>query len=436
MTTQTHTTAAASTTVAGPFPRDWVLVFGALFVCAWSGNQFSPLLVMYREQDHFSASTVTAFLGIYVVGLVPALIVSGSVADRVGRRTPMLVAVIAGLIGSILLASEELGLRTIFLGRMFSGVAVGTATAVGTTWLKELSRRPFDPAADASSGARRASLAFTLGSALGALVAGCIAQWGPWTHSLPFLLHIVVTIPFLWLVRRPAETAPTLDDDVRGRGRFLVSSVRHRRFVRVVMICCPWLFIACGLSYGYQPVLLADAAGGLGLAYGTLLSVIALGTGAAVQPLAKRIDSESSARGLLVSLAILVVGIVVMIAAVTTDSLLIGVVASIVFGVGFGIGLTSGLMEVQRIAPPAELARLTGIFYAVAYVGFAMPTVLAALTPPFTTLELLIALAVLLGVSLGAIVYASQKHLPQMDPTQKGNPHQNGYPTQKGPTHS
>ncbi|MCF8587235.1 MFS transporter [Gordonia liuliyuniae] len=412
MTTEAQVS-AASDTAARAFPRDWMLVFGALFVCAWSGNQFSPLLVMYREQDHFSASTVTAFLGIYVVGLVPALIVSGSIADRVGRRAPMLVAVIAGLIGSVLLASEGLGLWTIFLGRMFSGVAVGTATAVGTTWLKELSRRPFDPAADASSGARRASLAFTLGSALGALVAGCIAQWGPWTHSLPFLLHIVVTVPFLWLIRRPVETAPALDDDVRDRGGFLVSSARHRRFVRVVMICCPWLFIACGLSYGYQPVLLADAAGGLGLAYGTLLSVIALGTSAAVQPLAKRIDSESSARGLLVSLAILVVGIGVMIAAVTTDSLLVGVVASIVFGVGFGIGLTSGLMEVQRIAPPTELARLTGIFYAVAYIGFAMPTLLAALTPPFTTLELLIALAVLLGVSLGAIGYASEKHLPR-----------------------
>ncbi|MCF8603505.1 MFS transporter [Gordonia sp. HY442] len=403
---------AASDASARTFPRDWVLVFGALFVCAWSGNQFSPLLVMYREQDHFSASTVTAFLGIYVVGLVPALIVSGAVADRVGRRAPMLVAVAAGLVGSALLASEELGLWTIFVGRMFSGVAVGTATAVGTTWLKELSHPSFDPHADVSSGARRASLAFTLGSALGALVAGCIAQWGPWTHTLPFLLHIAVAAPFAWLLLRPTETAPAVSGQATERGPLLVPSARHHRFVRVVLICCPWLFIACGLSYGYQPVLLADAAGGLGLAYGTLLSVIALGTSAAVQPLAKRIDSASSARGLLVSLATLLLGIVVMIVAVTADSLLIGVVASVVFGVGFGIGLTSGLMEVQRIAPPEDLARLTGIFYAVAYIGFAMPTILAALTPPFTTLELLIALIVLLGISLGAIAYGSRRHLP------------------------
>ncbi|MFC3242470.1 MFS transporter [Gordonia humi] len=235
---------------------------------------------------------------------------------------------------------------------------------------------------------------------------------GPWTHVLPFLLHLIVAIPFLLLILRPTETAPARTRRDAGRGRLLVASARHRRFVRIVMICCPWLFIACGLSYGYQPVLLKDAAGGLGLAYGTLLSVIALGTGAAVQPLAKRIDSVSSARGLLVSLGTLIVGIVVMIVAVTEEDLIVGVVASIVFGVGFGIGLTSGLMEVQRIAPPDELARLTGVFYAVAYIGFAMPTVLAALTPPFTTLELLLALIVFLGVSFGAIAVGSRRHLP------------------------
>lgn len=385
-----------------------MLVFCGLFVCAWAGNQFSPLLVMYQQQDHFSASTVTALLGVYVLGLVPALILSGVVADRVGRRACMVFATVAALIGSALLAGGSAGLWILFLGRMFSGVAVGTATAVGTTWLKELSRAPWDAEADESAGARRASLAFTLGSAAGALVAGCIAQWGPYTHVLPFVLHIVVAVPVLVLLGRAVETAPPFDADAE-RGPLLVPSVRHRRFVRVVMICCPWLFIACGLSYGYQPVLLEHVTGDFGLAYGTLLSVVALGTGAAVQPLAKRVHSDASARGVLAALAILVVGIGTMIGAVALDSVVVGVLASVVFGIGFGIGLTSGLMEVQRIAPPHELARLTGIFYAVAYVGFAMPMVLAMLTPLFTTVELLLILIGLLTVSIASIAVASRR---------------------------
>ncbi len=109
---------------------------------------------------------------------------------------------------------------------------------------------------------------------------------------------------------------------------------------------------------------------------------------------------------------ILVVGMAVMLVAVTTDDLLIGVAASVVLGCGFGIGLVSGLLEVQRIAPAHELAKLTGVFYAVAYTGFAVPTLLAALTPPFTTVELLLILAALLLVSLLVVIGGSRKHLP------------------------
>ncbi|MDF3310580.1 MFS transporter [Rhodococcus sp. T2V] len=391
--------------------RDSRIAFGALFVCAWSGNQFSPLLIMYRDVDHYSAAMVTAFLGIYIVGLVPALIVSGAASDHIGRRAPMAFAVCAGILGSALLACGDFGQGVILIGRMFAGISVGTAMAVGTTWLKELSRAPFDPTADDGAGARRASLAFTLGSALGALVAGGIAQWAPWPHVLPFVLHTLVAIPFLWWLRSATET-------VRGgnnqslRSALRVTSVRHRRFIRVVVVYCPWLFVACGLSYGYQPVLLADAAGGLGLAYATLLNVTALISGALIQPAAKHLDTVLSARGILVALLLLVVGLAIMIVAVAVEDLLAGVLASVVLGVGFGIGLVSGLLEVQRLAPPHELAKLTGIFYAVAYTGFAMPTLLAALTPPFTTVQLLIVLIGLLMASFTFVLNGSRKHLP------------------------
>ncbi|MDL9948499.1 MFS transporter [Gordonia sp. ABSL11-1] len=413
MTVREHISGSIGASGGQP-TRPWLMVFGALFVCAWSGNQFSPLLLMYRDVEHYSSATVTLFLGVYVAGLAPALVIAGAVSDHQGRRPLMIAGVAFGLLGSLLLAFDEFGQIPIILGRLFAGMSVGTAMTVGTSWLKELSVAPHDARADAGAGARRASLAFTLGSALGALIAGCIAQWGPYPQILPFLIHITVSVPFLWMLRRPPETV-TAGPPAPMLTRLRVTSVRHRRFVRVVMICGPWLFIACGLSYGYQPVLLADAAGGMGLAYATLLSVIALGSGALIQPVARRIDSHSSARGLVVALLTLVAGLAVMILAVSTENLLVGAAASVVLGSGFGIGLVSGLMEVQRIAPPHELAKLTGVFYAVAYTGFAAPTILAALTPPFTTIELLLILATLLMVSLAVVLSASRKHLPSHD---------------------
>lgn len=392
--------------------RGWIPVFGAVFACAWSGNQFSPMLLLYERVGHYSAGTVTMFLGIYVAGLAPALVIAGAVSDHIGRRTPMYYAVAFGLIGSVLLALGEFGSAPIYLGRLLAGMSVGTAMAVGTSWLKELSGPPHDVRADAGAGARRASLAFTLGSAAGAAVAGSIAQWGPIPQVLPYVLHIAVTVPMLLLVRRAPETVFPAAAARPLHNRLAVPSARHRRFLGVVLVCGPWLFAACGLSYGYQPVLLSGATGGLGLAYATALSVIALVSGAAIQPVARRIDTPSGARGIMVALVALVVGLVTMIGAVASQSWVIGIVASLVFGAGFGIGLVSGLLEVQRIAPAEDLATLTGIFYAVAYLGFAVPTILALLTPPLSTVGLLSILIGLLVVSILLVLRGYRRHLP------------------------
>lgn len=339
----------------------WPLVFGALFVCAWSGNQFSPMLLLYKNFDHYSSVTVTSFLGIYVVGLVPALLIAGTLSDRFGRRPLMLAGICFGLLASLFIAAGEFGPLPIYFGRLLAGMSVGTAMAVGTSWLEELSQGQYDPAADDGAGARRATLAFTLGSGLGALVAGSLAQWGPIPEVLPYLIHFAVAAPFVQLIRNAPETVRLIDKRSDfPRTSFRVPSARHPRFLRVVVVCAPWLFVACALAYGYLPVLLEDATGGMGLAYATALSVIALGSGALVQPVAKRIDSTSSARGIGISLGTLIVGILLMAFAVETNSVVAGLVVSTVLGAGFGIGLVSGLLEVQRIAPPADLAKLTG----------------------------------------------------------------------------
>jgi len=392
--------------------RGWKGVFGTLFVCSWAGNQFSPLLLMYEDVHGYSAVTVNAFLGVYVLGLAPALLIAGALSDRHGRRPVMFAGTLFALATSAVLAFGYFGPAPVYLGRLLAGITVGTAMAVGTSWLKELSQAPFDPGADAGSGARRASLAFTLGSGLGALVAGALAQWGPWREVLPYVVHLLVTIPFVVLVRRVPETSTT--GGVRGplRNQLRVPSVAHRRFHRVVVFAAPWIFGSAALAYGYVPVLLKEETRGLGVAYATLLTVVALGVAAVVQPAAKRLDSVSSARGLTVALAVLTLAVACVGAVVATGSPALGVVAAAVAGAGIGIGLSSGLQEVQRIAGTRDLAGLTGVFYACAYAGFLAPTVMAAITPPFTTLQLFAALVVIGLVCTGVVLVNYRRHLP------------------------
>ncbi|HET6499814.1 MAG TPA: MFS transporter [Amycolatopsis sp.] len=394
--------------------RPWAALFGIIFVSTWCGNQFSPLLLLYQQRQHYSALTVNLFLGVYVLGLAPALLVAGALSDRHGRRPVMTAGVLCALAASTSLTFGSTGPAAIYLGRLLSGVTVGIAMSVGNSWLKELSQAPHDPDADTAAGARRASLAFALGSALGALVAGGIAQWGPWPEQLPFLVHIGVTLPFVWFVVRLPETS---FGGVPGplRAQLRIPALAHKRFRRVVMIASPWLFAAAALAYGYLPVLLAKATGRWGLAYATLLTVLTLGTAALVQPWAKRIHSPDSARGLFTALASITAGIALAGITAWRTSVPLGIVTGIVLGVGIGLGMVSGLLEVQRIATRTDLAGLTGVFYALAYAGFLTPTVMAAISSWVPTVPLFFALAVLAALCCAALLASSRKHLPAAD---------------------
>lgn len=395
--------------------RGWRGACCALFVCSWAGNQFSPLLLMYQDVDGYAAVTVSAFLGVYVLGLVPALLVTGALSDRYGRRPLMSAATFFALATSGVLALGVFGPVPIYLGRLLAGITVGTAMAVGTSWLKELSQAPFDPKADAGSGARRASVAFSLGAGLGAGVAGVLAQWGPYPQVLPYVVHLIVTLPCVVIVRRIPETTTNIGPVGPLRDQLRVPAAAHPRFRRVVLTTAPWIFGTAALAYGYVPVLLREQVGGYGVAYATLLTVVALTVSAVVQPLAKRLDSVHSARGLIVALVVLAVAVATIGVVAMIGSVWLGVLASVIAGVGIGIALSSGLLEVQRIAGTQGLAGLTGVFYAFVYLGFLTPTVMAAITPPFTTPQLFVALVVLALACLAVVSINYRRHLPSAD---------------------
>lgn len=390
----------------------WVAVWGAVFVCSWGGNQFSPLLLMYEERAHYSSLLVNVFLGVYVLGLAPALLVAGSLSDRHGRRPLMLVGIVSAVVGSGLLAFGPLGAGFLMAGRLFSGITVGIAMAVGNSWVKELSQRRFDPSADAGSGARRASLAFTLGSASGALVAGLIAQWGPIPEVLPFLVHVCVAVPFAVIVWRTPETSRSGGLPGPWWRQLAVPSAGHRRFTGVVLVAAPWIFGSAAIGYGYLPTKLAGATGRWGLVFATAATVVALGVSSAVQPLAGRLTSLLSARGLLVAVALMTGGIAVVVVAIQLQSVVIGLAANVVIGLGIGIALVSSLLEVQRIAGARDLAGLTGVFYAAAYAGFLAPAVIAAVANVVAVPTILWVVVGLGVVSWVAITVSSRRGVP------------------------
>ncbi|MGC4941836.1 MFS transporter [Kribbella sp. DT2] len=392
--------------------RTWLPAVFAMFCCGWGGNQFTPLLLLYRRTGGYSTVEVDLFLGTYVVGLVPGLLVAGALSDRHGRKPLMLVGTALSVVSSLFLMVGQTW--ALYGGRLLTGVAVGIAMAVGTSWVKELSQPPFDPAADVSAGARRAAMGLTLGFGLGAGVAGVLAQWGPHPTVTPYVVHVVLALAALSLLRAVPEsrTAPAAGS---LWSLLKVPAVAHRRFLRVVLPMAPWVFGSAGIAYAVTPQLVGDRLGNWGLAYATLLTVCTLGTGALVQPLAKRLDSVSTARAIVVAMVLMSAGVGLSAVVADVGSPWLGLLDGVLLGAAYGIAVVSGLLEIQRIAAlsgGADLAGLTGVYYAAAYTGFLLPTVLAAVAglAPYVVLLGVVALVTLACTAV--VLASSRRHLP------------------------
>ena len=218
----------------------WLTVAASMFAAAWGGNEFTPLLVMYRLDHGYSPVMVDFFLFAYVVGIVPALLLGGPLSDRLGRRPIMLPAPIIAIAGSTLLAFGADSAAALILGRILCGIALGIGMAVGGSWVKELSTQPWDPTASEGAGARRAAMSLTAGFALGAGAAGILAQWAPMPSVLAYVLHIAITVLAAMALWRAPETRPAQAKSDRRRliDDLKIPSAGHRRFLYVVGSGC------------------------------------------------------------------------------------------------------------------------------------------------------------------------------------------------------
>lgn len=394
----------------------WMLVCGALFAVAWGGNEFTPLLVMYRQLDGMSAFTVNILLGAYVLGIVPALLVGGPLSDRYGRRPLFVPAPLIAIAGSSLLAIGAASAPLLFAGRVLSGIALGLVMAVGTSWVKELSEAPFDAGAVDGRGASRAALALTTGFALGAGAAAALAQFGPLPTATPYLVHIAITaLAFVPLLRAP-ESRPRRTDPRPLLADLRIPAAMHRRFLFVVLPMAPWVFGTAASAYAILPGLMMAQAPGLEIGMSGLLCVVALGCGVAVQRVAARIDTPLSARGVGAALAVTAPAMVLAAIAAGADSLAWAFVAAAALGASYGMLLVAGLREIQRIAGPDDLAGLTAVFYSMTYFGFFIPAILAALGAWVTYPVMFAGGAVLAAASVGVVALSWRRHLPSPAP--------------------
>jgi MFS family permease len=162
------------------------------------------------------------------------------------------------------------------------------------------------------------------------------------------------------------------------RLRFNAAGAGSRRFRLAVAPIAPWVFTMPAIVFALLPELVGAGAATDGLALIALTTSATAFAGVLVQPLGRRLGSDgrgnrAAIAGLLLAAAALLLGA----ATAATGELWALPVCAIPFGAAYGLLLTAGLVEVGRLAPPGGLGALTAAFYALAYLGFAAPYLLA-----------------------------------------------------------
>jgi len=383
-----------------------------MFAVAWGANQFVSMLVAYRAQRGLSAATTDGLFGIYALALIAALLLAGPAADVWGRARVVRPAVVVSALATIVLMCGEDSVGLLLAGRFLAGAASGAIFAAGTAWVKDLSAAP--AGGDEESGARRAAVALSLGFGVGPLATGVAGQWAPdplLTAYVPHLLIVAAVTPLLWRVPVRQEAVGS------GRGfvkRLRVPSVGHRRFLRVVLPAAPWVFAGPSVAFAVLPSLVASRTGGFGVAFAGVAAGLTLGVGVAVQSLTRRLDQPGRVAASVLGLLLTAAGMAAAAVAAAVEEPWLVLAAAVPLGAGYGTGLVSGLLEAQRIARPDDLAGLTAVYYALTYVGFGLPLLLAAVRPLVSYPLMLAAAAVLAVVSAALVTQGSRVPLASM----------------------
>ncbi|MFE7644228.1 MFS transporter [Streptomyces phaeoluteigriseus] len=372
------------------------LVF-ILFMAASSAP--SPLYVVYQQQWHFSATTLTTVFAVYVLGMIAALLVLGALSDHLGRRPVLLAAVALEALSMILfLTADDI---TVLLGaRLVQGIATGAAmTALGAA-LADLNPAHAPHRAGVVTGA-----APTFGLGLGALGCGILVEYAPHPTRLVYALLLAGLVLAAAVLRALPETAQRRPGTARSLQPRLRVAPRLRADLLglVPILVASWalggLYLSLGPSVAVGLFGLSDhVVGGLVV---TLLTVPASLTALALR-------NWPTARTLTLGASLLLAGTAVALTGVLEHSLVTAAIGTVIAGIGFGGSALASFGTLARMAAPSERGELLSVAFVISYLSFSVPAVVAGAAATHTGLhDTFVAYAVTVA-SLSALALLAQ----------------------------
>ncbi len=340
-------------------------MIGALFA---GSTMLTPLYIIYERQFHFSKITLTLVYAVYVIGNLAALLIFGHVSDKIGRRWAALCA-LSTAIASALVFLFAVDTAALYIARILSGLGIGIGAGTGTAWLAELIAEE-----DKSRAAIVATSTNFLGLAIGAVVAGLLAQYAPWPLELPFIVYLISLIVVAALIWRTTETVSRPAQTLRGlalRPRLSVPRAIRAQFVAPAVTAFGAMALV-GFYAALAPSILAAnlhetshaIAGALFFELAAIVSISILVT-----------QTLTSRAAMLAALVLMLPSVVLMVAAQMFGSMAIMIGATALCGVATGLGYRGSLQVINQIAPVDRRAEVTSAYFVCGFSGNALPVI-------------------------------------------------------------
>lgn len=351
-------------------------VLAVLLAMGWAANHFAALISAISDRQHLTVAALDTMFGIYALGLLPGLLLGGRASDAFGRPSVALTGSGTALAGTVTMFLSQQS-EALLAGRLIVGFGVGLAVSSCTAWASDLK---------GPAGAALAGTVLIAGFALGPFASGLIASFGqagiPASFGIAAALIAVAMIGAGVGLRGTPSTAPAPEQTEAAGGS-------TRRALSWAMPLAPWVFISATLAFVTIPTRVhTGLAAPLAAGTAALITNGASGVSQVVAR-ARRWGPQTGTVGALLA----ALGYVVIAATPTDIPLGLGLAVVVLLGCASGLCLREGLIDLEAAAPQRIRGTLTGVFYSVTYLGFALPLLLTMLGPGRESTTIFVSLA-------------------------------------------
>jgi MFS family permease len=345
-----------------------VTAVAAMIAGLFAGSTLlTPLYVIYQQQFGFSQITLTMIYAVYVVGNLAALLLFGRLSDTFGRRRIALPAIAATTAGALIFLFAQ-STASLYIGRVLSGLGISVGAGTATAWLAEL--------IEGKSKSRATVLTTSanyLGLAIGAQVSGLLAQYAPWPLQLPYVVYVAAMAILAALIWRTPET-------IREQGPADWRSLRPRlsvpREIRAQFIAPAVTgFGAMALTGFYASVIPSILAQRLHETSHALAGALMCEIGIVVAVTIVVSQQLANRSAMLWGLALMIPGVMSLVAAQLATSMIVMIVATAACGVAAGLGYRGSLQVVNEIAPEDRRAEVVSSYFVCGFSGNALPVI-------------------------------------------------------------